>query len=176
MTIYSCSSIVFFGQGGFVMLEQDNDLMSCSLFYTFNMLYGKWKPYIIWYLDCAENGTRRYGELKRSIPWQISHRAFAMQLRELEEDGIILRHESGDGKSMKVEYSLTDKGKMLVPVILYLRDFGAEFGDMYSGHTLERTHGKWQGDTINYEYVSKDTGKSVSISFKVNREPDTDKT
>lgn len=71
------------------MLERPNDLRSCSLADAFMTIGGKWKPYIVWYLNTAPNLTMRYGELKRHIPWTISHKMYAQQLHELEDDGII---------------------------------------------------------------------------------------
>ena len=71
------------------MLENPNDLRSCSLADAFMTIGGKWKPYIVWYLNTAPDLTMRYGELKRHIPWTISHKMYAQQLHELEADGII---------------------------------------------------------------------------------------
>ena len=150
------------------MLERENDLMSCSLSYAFYTIGGKWKPYIIWYLNCAPNYTLRYGELKRSIPWKISHKMFAQQLKELEGDGLILRREYSDEQVMRVEYSLTDKGRFIVPVILYLRDWGTVFGDGFPISSLGRTKGDWDGPTIHYEYASDEhENMSVAIDFNV---------
>ena len=42
------------------LLERENDLLSCSLNYAFYTIGGKWKPYIIWYLNCAENNTMKH--------------------------------------------------------------------------------------------------------------------
>lgn len=147
------------------MLVDKNDLTTCSLSYVFSAFDGKWKPFIIWYLWSAPNGVCRYGELKRKIPWDISHKMFAQQLRELEEVKIVTRTEY-DEKPLRVEYSLTEPGKLLAPAMLYLRDWGAEFGDNYTHEDMmNRTLGTKLGDALEYGYTSEALGKSISIRF-----------
>lgn len=150
------------------MLLDKNDLTSCSLSYTFDAIGGKWKPFIIWYLYAAPEGYCRYGELKRKIPWEISHKMFAQQLKELEEVHIISRTEY-DEKPLRVEYSLTEAGSLLAPAILYLRDWGAAFGDKFCDEDLrERTLGVMGEDgCLRYKSESAALGKSVEISFKL---------
>lgn len=153
------------------MLERENDLMSCTLAYAFYTIGGKWKPYIIWYLKCAPNNTLRYGELKRNIPFKISHKMFSQQLKELETDGLISRCEYNDEVVPRVEYQLTEMGQFVAPVMLYLRDWGAMFGKDFSPNALERSKGDWQGELISYGYASKDNPNlSVKIEFNVGRE------
>ena len=95
-------------------------LESCTLNFAFSAISGKWKPYILWYLHSAPGGVCRYGELKRLVPYDISHKIFTQQLQELEAYNIIKRTEY-DEKPKRVEYSLTEAGKLLLPVILYMR-------------------------------------------------------
>ena len=94
-------------------------LESCTLNFAFSAISGKWKPYILWYLHSAPGGVCRYGELKRLVPYDISHKIFTQQLQELEAYNIIKRTEY-DEKPKRVEYSLTEPGKLLLPVILYI--------------------------------------------------------
>lgn len=149
------------------MLEQPNDLRSCSLADAFMAIGGKWKPYIVWYLNTAPNRTMRYGELKRHIPWTISHKMFAQQLRELADDGIIMREERMEGNVCVVDYTLTEAGRFLVPAILYLRDWRAVFGG-FPASTLTRTQGDWDGEHIDYGCdASNGSGLSVKIRFDV---------
>lgn len=150
------------------MLERDNDLMSCSLSYTFRAIGGKWKPYIIWYLNLAPDEGYRYGELKRKIPWTISHKMFSQQLQELKEDGIIDRIEY-DKKPARVQYALTKAGRLLIPIMLYLRDWGAEFGDSFGSQVIERSMGDWNGTIITYQYADEELGKSVEVKFNIGR-------
>ena len=148
------------------MLENKNDLTTCSLSFAFSAVGGKWKPFIIWYLSIAPTGVYRYGELKRKIPWDISHKMFAQQLKELEEDSIITRTEY-DEKPMRVEYSLTEQGKLLVPVIRYMRDWGAVFGEKFGPEVIERSQGTMVDGTVHYGYSSEQLDKSVKINFKL---------
>lgn len=151
------------------MLERPNDLRSCSLADAFLTIGGKWKPYIVWYLNTAANFTMRYGELKRQIPWTISHKMYAQQLHELEDDGIITRHEYMEGNIRVVDYTLTEAGRFLVPAILYLRDWRAVFGG-FPASTLTRTQGDWEGKTITYRCeASDDSSIATLIAFDVAR-------
>lgn len=96
-------------------------LESCTLNFAFSAISGKWKPYILWYLHSTPGGVCRYGELKRLVPYDISHKIFTQQLQELESYNVIKRTEY-DEKPKRVEYSLTEEGRLLIPVILYMRD------------------------------------------------------
>jgi len=150
------------------MLENKNDLSSCCMYYAFSAIGGKWKPFIIWYLYASPTGTCRYGELKRKMPWDISSRMFTLQLRELERDNIIIRREY-DEKPLRVEYCLSEEGKLLVPAILYLRDWGAVFSDKFGPEVLKRSLGTFEKDTINYSCFSEQIGKGVSVRFVLNK-------
>ena len=151
------------------MLENPNDLRSCSLADAFLTIGGKWKPYIVWYLNTAPNLTMRYGELKRHIPWTISHKMYAQQLHELEADGIITRCEYMEGNIRVVDYTLTEAGRFLVPAILYLRDWRAVFGG-FPDSTLTRTQGTWEDKAISYRCeAGDDSGLATSIRFDVAR-------
>jgi DNA-binding HxlR family transcriptional regulator len=83
---------------------------------------GKWKPYIVWYLNT--NGTKRYGEIKRVLP-DISHKMLSQQLKELEKDGVVMRIEYHQIPP-KVEYSLTQKGATFIPILLAISEWGLE--------------------------------------------------
>lgn len=138
----------------------------CSLKFAMCAISGKWKCFIIWYLGAALPNTCRYGELKRCIPWDISHKMFSQQLHELENDGIVVRQEY-DEKPLRVEYTLTEAGKMLMPVILYLRDWGMMFGEGFNPEIMPlKSQGQVDGDVITYGYESKDLKKGIKIEFK----------
>lgn len=148
------------------MLLDENDLTSCSLSYVFSVIDGKWKPFIIWYLYKAPEGFCRYGELKRNIPWKISNKMFTQQLKELEDANIITRTEY-DEKPLRVEYRLTESGKLLAPAILYLRDWGAAFGKRWTKEDLlERTLGDYRNGTLHYGHESEELNGKVEISFR----------
>jgi DNA-binding HxlR family transcriptional regulator len=81
--------------------------------YTLSILSGKWKLKIVYLLACG--GTLRYGELKKNIEG-ITHKMLSSQLKELENESIILREEYPQIPP-KVEYSLTTKGESLIPLV-----------------------------------------------------------
>lgn len=85
----------------------------CAADATMSVIEGRWKTTIICLLNNHE--VLRFSELKKKIV-SISPRILTKQLRELATDGIIERNEV-DGNSSKVEYSLTDRGRSLRPVL-----------------------------------------------------------
>jgi DNA-binding HxlR family transcriptional regulator len=91
----------------------------CSVRAALDVIGGKWKPVITWYLM---EGTKRFGELRKCIP-DATRKMLTQQLRELERDNIVLRkvyHEVPP----KVEYSLTTHGESLRPVLAALCKWG----------------------------------------------------
>ena len=93
---------------------------TCSVDYAFRRIGGKYKGRILWYLH--ENATLRYGELSRTLP-DITTKMLTQTLRELETNNLINRkvyHEVPP----KVEYTLTNVGKELIPFISYLKEWG----------------------------------------------------
>lgn len=94
----------------------------CPTETALSVMGGKWKEMILFYLA---DGTKRYNELKRLIP-DITQRMLTKQLRDLETDGIIHR-KVYPVIPPKVEYSLTDTGNKLKPIISALRDWGEDY-------------------------------------------------
>ncbi len=80
---------------------------------------GTWKIPI---LNCLRTGALRYGDLKKSIP-HISHKMLITQLRELEEKNMVTR-QTFQEKPPRVEYQLTAKAEMALPVIDQLAEYG----------------------------------------------------
>lgn len=95
------------------------DGYNCGLGIALQMIGGKWKAVILWLL---EEKPHRFGELKRHLPG-VSERILIKQLREMEQDGLILRR---DFKSVppKVEYSITPFGRTLLEALCPLSDWG----------------------------------------------------
>lgn len=93
----------------------------CTVFVqtTLKILGGKWKLLILWHL---KDGARRFSELKRLIP-EITEKMLIQQLRELEKDAIVNRNVLVDVPP-KVEYSFTDYGQSIIPVLKPLCDWG----------------------------------------------------
>ena len=69
------------------------------------------------------NGPLRYNELRRHMP-RVTERTLSLQLKNLEEDGIVKRKVYTSKPPLKVEYSLTDLGKTLIPLIQSIADWG----------------------------------------------------
>lgn len=93
---------------------------NCEKELTLSVISGKWKILILWHL--GNEGTKRFNELKRLIPG-ITQRVLVNQLRELEADYIIHR-EVYPVVPPKVEYSLTEQGESLMPIIESMHTWG----------------------------------------------------
>ncbi|MGA4484774.1 winged helix-turn-helix transcriptional regulator [Bacillus bombysepticus] len=91
---------------------------SCPVEAMVEVIGGKWKGVILYHLL---DGKKRFNELKRLKP-NITQRMLTLQLRELEADGIIHREVYREVPP-KVEYSLTDLGESLRPVILLMMEW-----------------------------------------------------
>jgi DNA-binding HxlR family transcriptional regulator len=91
---------------------------------------GKWKFWILYQLL---NGTSRFGEIQRLLP-DVSRQMLTIQLRELEQSGL-LRRQVYIQLPSKVEYSLTELGWSLAPLLRQMQ-----------------TWGKWYGEQIGPEY------------------------
>ena len=91
--------------------------------YTLAIIGGKWKIKIIYELACES--TLRYGELKHNICY-ITHKMLSSQLKDLENDGILTRKEYAQIPP-KVEYSLSEKGLSLVPLMNQICNWGKKY-------------------------------------------------
>jgi DNA-binding HxlR family transcriptional regulator len=94
---------------------------SCPVTATAEIISGKWTILVI--RDLAE-GRTRFCELERSLAG-ISPRTLSLRLRALEEQGVVERHTFPEVPP-RVEYSLTDKGQALLPLIEDMRKYGRE--------------------------------------------------
>lgn len=91
----------------------------CPVEYTLSIIGGKWKGIILYHLI---GEVKRFNEFRRICP-KITQRMLTLQLRELEEDGVIHR-EVYQQVPPKVEYSLTPLGQSLVPIIMKMQEWG----------------------------------------------------
>ena len=94
----------------------------CSVEATLDVIGGKWKGVVLFHLLGRKH---RYNELRRLLP-DVTQRMLTLQLRELERDGVVLRSVYPEVPP-RVEYELTDFGKSLKPILLLMREWGAEF-------------------------------------------------
>ena len=94
----------------------------CPIQTVFGILNGKWKHRILLELH---PGPMRYNQLAASIG-TISYKVLTQQLRELEANGLVHR-EVYPVIPPKVEYSLTETGRSLMPVLVAMRDWGADY-------------------------------------------------
>jgi len=94
----------------------------CPLEVAMNMMSGKWKMTILWHLT---KGTIRFNELQRRLS-NITQKTLTQQLRELESDGLIHREVYAEVPP-KVEYSLTDLGESIRPVLEALCQWGKNY-------------------------------------------------
>lgn len=94
----------------------------CPIIYALGIIGQKWKLPIMWHLFHQEK--TRYNELKRSVTG-ITNIMLTKSLRELEEHHLIYRFQY-DSVPPKVEYSLTDRGKALLPTLNELYAWGEE--------------------------------------------------
>ncbi|MCI1945621.1 winged helix-turn-helix transcriptional regulator [Clostridium luticellarii] len=95
---------------------------NCPLYYTISVVGGKWKWILLWKL--YEFGVVRYNKLKTELE-PIAHKTLSRQLKELEKYDLIHR-EQYNQIPPKVEYSLTEEGKTLVPILKLMHKWGKD--------------------------------------------------
>lgn len=99
----------------------------CRVEDALGVLVGKWKPIIL--LTLLQEGTKRFSDLKRSVPG-ITQKMLTKQLRELEEEDIISRKVYPQVPP-KVEYAITEYGKGLEPILVAMHEWG-------TAHTMRK--------------------------------------
>jgi DNA-binding HxlR family transcriptional regulator len=107
------------GKGILVYREKQ---YTCGIDVTLAVVGGKWKASILWHLA---RETMRFSDLQRQFA-ETTRKMLTQQLRELEADGLVHR-EVYPQVPPKVEYSLTDKGRSLTPVLDMMCDWGREY-------------------------------------------------
>jgi len=94
----------------------------CTIDVTLAVVGGKWKASILWHLAQA---TMRFSDLQRQFS-DTTRKMLTQQLRELELDGLVHR-EVYPQVPPKVEYSLTEKGKSIYPILEQMCEWGREY-------------------------------------------------
>ena len=105
-----------------------NLLNTCPVEATLDLIGGKYKTLILWHLS---NGKLRFSELKKRV--SATPKMLTQQLREMETHRLVHR-EVFAVVPPKVEYSLTELGKSLMPILVAMRDWGSGY---LRTHSLE---------------------------------------
>lgn len=103
-------------------MQDMKTLPACPVETTLMLIGNKWKVLI---LRDLLPGTKRFGELKKSIG-SVSQKVLTAQLRDMEDKGFVHRHVYAEVPP-RVEYSLTDLGKSLKPILDSMRVWGEEY-------------------------------------------------
>ncbi len=119
--------------GGDLMSRTQDKTFYCEKELTIAVIGGKWKMLILWHL--GKQGTKRFGELKSLMPG-ITQRMLVNQLRELEDDQIVHR-EVYPVVPPKVEYSLTEQGETLMPILDSMYEWGKNYNQNVLGKAIE---------------------------------------
>jgi len=106
--------------------EYDGD-RACAVEAFLSVLGGRWKGMILFHLL---SGTKRFGELRRLLP-HVTQRMLTAQLRELEKDGILSRKVYAQVPP-RVEYTLTEFGARLEPIVELMGEWGDRYMTLYA--------------------------------------------
>ncbi len=107
-------------------MKKLNSKSGCSVEVTLSVMGGTWKPMIIFKLMTGKK--LRFMELSREIP-NVTQRMLTLQLRELENDGIVQRTVHAEVPP-RVDYELTELGLTLKPVLLAMRTWGMKYAEL----------------------------------------------
>jgi DNA-binding HxlR family transcriptional regulator len=102
--------------------EVNGRFFYCPVELTFSIIGGKYKGILLWLL---RDGCLRYGELRKLLKG-ITHKMLTQSLRELEQDGLVHR-EVYPEVPPRVEYSLTQRGQEILPVLKEMAVWGLKF-------------------------------------------------
>lgn len=108
-----------------VVIKLNGQTFHCAMDVTMNYVGGKWKTVVLWYL---RNDKKRFAELHKLIP-QITERMLSITLKQLEDDKLIVRKVYTTKPPLKVEYSLSEFGKTLIPVLNAVAKWGRELSE-----------------------------------------------
>ncbi len=106
------------------VVKMDGKTYHCAMDITMDYIGGKWKTVVLWYL---RNKTMRFGEIRKQIP-EITEKMLSLQLKALEDDGLVKREVFAE-VPLRVEYSLTEFGKTLIPVLDAIAKWGRDLGE-----------------------------------------------
>ncbi|MGE5627166.1 MAG: winged helix-turn-helix transcriptional regulator [Solirubrobacterales bacterium] len=107
-------------------MPQIQESYNCPMKLTMDLIGGKWKLTILWYLN---EGTKRFNEIKKFLP-DITQKILTEQLREMEENDLIVRKVYAVIPP-KVEYSTTEYGKKLQVILNQMSLWGNEYAECH---------------------------------------------
>ena len=113
-------------------MQEIKELPACPIETKLMLIGDKWKVLI---LRDLMPGTKRFGELKKSIG-NVSQKVLTAQLRDMEENGLVSRKAYAEVPP-RVEYSLTELGRSLKPILDALQDWGKGY-KAQNGQTIGR--------------------------------------
>lgn len=102
--------------------DEHKNFEQCPMMLVQELFGGKWKLLILWYLSSK---VMRFSELQRELP-SITRKMLTQQLRSLEND-LLIHREVYPVVPPKVEYSLSSKGKKIIPILELMYEFGFEY-------------------------------------------------
>ncbi|MBD3582878.1 winged helix-turn-helix transcriptional regulator [Flavobacterium selenitireducens] len=102
--------------------EMGGKQFPCSTSITMEFIGGKYKTVILFHL---RNAALRYNELRKFMP-VVTERTLSLQLKQLEQDGLLKRTVYTTKPPLKVEYELTDFGKTLLPMLMVIAEWGRD--------------------------------------------------
>ena len=111
------------------MNEKTKELPACPVETTLTLIGDKWKVLI---LRDLMSGTKRFGELKKSIG-TVSKKVLTAQLRDMEANGLVHRDVYAEVPP-RVEYSLTELGQSLKPILDAMWNWGEDYKNSVTGN------------------------------------------
>lgn len=108
------------------MTEAYRKIYQCPLEVTVKAISGKWKCVILWHLRM---GKLRFGQLRNCLPG-ITNKILSKQLKDLEEKNLVCR-EVFASIPLRVEYSLTETGKAVVPILKSMYEIGLKYSNRF---------------------------------------------
>lgn len=108
-----------------VVIKLKGQTYHCAMDVTMDFIGGKWKTIVLWYL---RNDKKRFAEIRKLVP-QMTERMLSITLKQLEADGLIIRKVYTSKPPLKVEYSLSEFGKTLIPLLNAVAKWGRELAE-----------------------------------------------
>lgn len=152
-------------------MQEKRELPACPVETTLMLIGDKWKVLI---LRDLMPGTKRFGELKKSVG-NVSQKVLTAQLRDMEENGLVNRQVYAEVPP-RVEYSLTDLGRSLKPILDAMWTWGEEYkekkqiewrngnGKYFSQNQCEKIYGSAGGTGKNQP--DSESGHGCSVCYQ----------